>query len=322
MTRYTTPFFPLLAVLCLLAPGPVQGQVGQPAYQAATAAPVVPDLSALTVAPTSALAPVVERFMTDRGALMRRHDVAWSPARRDRLRSFYGEWRGALRAMDFNALDVESRIDWVLLDAELRHQLHELGQQEGWYREMLPLVPFADDLIGLHEARRRIEPVDARSAADLLSGLPDRIAEARAGVEAAQTAGADRRRGTAPPSRIEGQRAADAVAALRGTLGSWYDHYAGYDPMFTWWVAEPYERARQALERYATFLREQVVGDRPGEEAPIVGEPIGAVGMAADLRREMIPYTPAELIAIAERELAWGEEEMRRASRELGYGDD
>ena len=36
----------------------------------------------------------------------------------------------------------------------------------------------------------------------------------------------------------------------------------------------------------------------------------------------MIPYTPEEIIAIGEKEMAWCENEMKKASRELGYGDD
>jgi uncharacterized protein (DUF885 family) len=36
----------------------------------------------------------------------------------------------------------------------------------------------------------------------------------------------------------------------------------------------------------------------------------------------MIPYTPEELIAIAEREFEWCEAEMLKASREMGFGDD
>ena len=35
----------------------------------------------------------------------------------------------------------------------------------------------------------------------------------------------------------------------------------------------------------------------------------------------MIPYTPEELMALAEKELAWGEAELRRASHEMGFGD-
>lgn len=41
-----------------------------------------------------------------------------------------------------------------------------------------------------------------------------------------------------------------------------------------------------------------------------------------ELKYEMIPYTPEELIAIARKELAWCEAEMRKASQALGYGDD
>ncbi|MEJ2502841.1 MAG: DUF885 family protein, partial [Gemmatimonadota bacterium] len=41
----------------------------------------------------------------------------------------------------------------------------------------------------------------------------------------------------------------------------------------------------------------------------------------ADLRHEMIPYSAAELIEIAEREYAWCEARMVEASRELGFGD-
>ena len=36
----------------------------------------------------------------------------------------------------------------------------------------------------------------------------------------------------------------------------------------------------------------------------------------------MIPYTPEELIDLARKELAWCEDEMKKASREMGLGDD
>ena len=36
----------------------------------------------------------------------------------------------------------------------------------------------------------------------------------------------------------------------------------------------------------------------------------------------MIPYTPEQLIAIANKEFAWCEVEMKKASREMGFGDD
>jgi uncharacterized protein (DUF885 family) len=42
----------------------------------------------------------------------------------------------------------------------------------------------------------------------------------------------------------------------------------------------------------------------------------------SELTYEMIPYTPEQLIAIANKEYAWCEKEMMRASREMGFGDD
>ena len=41
-----------------------------------------------------------------------------------------------------------------------------------------------------------------------------------------------------------------------------------------------------------------------------------------ELAAEMIPYTPEDLIALGWKELAWCENEMKKASRELGFGDD
>ena len=41
-----------------------------------------------------------------------------------------------------------------------------------------------------------------------------------------------------------------------------------------------------------------------------------------DLADEMIPYTPEQLIALANREFAWCEDEMKKASRRMGFGDD
>src|SRR5207253_10072932 len=95
-------------------------------------------------------------------------------------------------------------------------------------------------------------------------------------------------------------------------------------------------------------LRERVVGYRPAEqnvaqggaaagrgaqagrgaesqdptnEGPIVGVPIGTTGLNDDLAYEMIPYSPEELIAIAQREYAFSLSEMKKASRDMGFAD-
>jgi len=39
------------------------------------------------------------------------------------------------------------------------------------------------------------------------------------------------------------------------------------------------------------------------------------------LNAEFIPYSPEELIQIAEKQFAWCEKEMLKASRDLGFGE-
>ena len=70
------------------------------------------------------------------------------------------------------------------------------------------------------------------------------------------------------------------------------------------------------------FQRSGVASARPGDASDIVGDPIGREALLSELRSEMIPYTPEEIIAIGQKEMAWCENEMKKASRELGYGDD
>jgi uncharacterized protein (DUF885 family) len=64
------------------------------------------------------------------------------------------------------------------------------------------------------------------------------------------------------------------------------------------------------------------VAARPGDISDIVGDPIGHDALMSELQSEMIPYTPEELIAIGKKEMAWCENEMKKASRDLGFGDD
>ena len=47
---------------------------------------------------------------------------------------------------------------------------------------------------------------------------------------------------------------------------------------------------------------------------------MGRDALVDDLTDALIPHTPEELIAIARREMAWCDDELRRASREMGLG--
>jgi len=272
--------------------------------------------------PASELRDTIDLFATDRAALLRRYGVRYSPAQRTRLRAFYTGWLQRLERVRFAALGTEGRVDRVLFANELRYQLALLDREERQLQEMTPWLSFARTVMELEEGRRRMEPVDPRRAAETLAALARQVDSAHERARAAWPRDSAAPPGTGRLTRVIARRVTGALDELDRTLERWHGFQADYDPLFTWWTADPYHRADSALGRYARFLREMVVGARPGEAEPMIGDPIGADGLRADLAHEMIPYTLEELIAIAEREFAWCEAEFRKAAREMGFGDD
>ncbi len=264
----------------------------------------------------SPLADTVELFVTDRAALLRRWTVSYSEARSTRLTAFYTGWRRRLAAVDFDRMNQEGKIDYILLDNRLKQELDQLARDERLAAEMKPLVPFGPVIAGFEEQRRRLETPDGQSTARALADLAKLTDSLTKMVRAKNSANIPR------AERIVGLRAIDYLGDLQATMRNWYRFSSGYDPTFSWWTADPYRRATESMNKYVTAIREVIVGQKAGEEQPIIGDPIGASGVAADLVFEMIAYTPQELIAIAEREFAWIEAEQRKAAREMGFGDD
>ena len=289
-------------------------------------APLVHATRATAQAPepaaTSALRDTIELIAADQRALSRRYGVAYSPAQRERMREFYTSWRARLAAVDFEALSQEGRVDYVLLDTELRYRLTTRDREARQYEEMLPWLPFAPTIMDLEETRRRLEPIDPAQIAATLARLAQRIDSTRQHVAEVWSGNEGRRSTTPTLTPVVARRTGMLLQELRETLQHWNRFYAGYDPIYTWWTAEPYAKADSALASYGKVLRETVLGIRPGAPEPMVGDPIGADGLEIDLAHEMIPYSIDELIAIAEREFAWCEAEYRKAAREMGFGDD
>ncbi|MSR05889.1 MAG: DUF885 domain-containing protein [Gemmatimonadetes bacterium] len=282
------------------------------------------------------MADVVARFNTDQGSLTRRYDAPDSPDQRGRMRGFYSGWQTRLKELDFDKMGQEGRVDYILMNNYLVHQLALLDRADKQRAEEAGLLPFADRLLALQDSRRNLQDVDPRIAARTLSEVTKALDSLRAQFD--PPAG----RSAPHVSKTVANRAADDVDQVRGTVRAWFKYYDGYDPMFSWWVKDPQAKLDDALTKYSKMLREKVVGMKPAESAssaaprgnaadeagrgdntgPIIGDPIGAEGLKEDLRYEMIPYTPEELIAIAEREYAFSLSEIKKAAREMGFGDD
>lgn len=61
---------------------------------------------------------------------------------------------------------------------------------------------------------------------------------------------------------------------------------------------------------------------RKTDDSGIEGAARGRDGLILDLADELIPYTPEQLIELGNREYVYTVEEMKKASREMGFGDD
>lgn len=258
---------------------------------------------------------LIETHRQDRAALDRLHNISLSPTRHERLGRLFDDTLADLRSLDFESLDQAGKVDWLLFRNHLEFERDQLAETAAKAGEIAPLIPFADVIIELEQGRRQLQPQEPRASAGRVAGLPDAIKEAREQVESLIANGDS-------PGDVAGRRAAMAVDDLRGALRDWNRFYAGYDPLFTWWLKAPVEDADEALADYAGFLREKLAGYRRGEDDPVIGDPIGRAALMSHLKSEMIPYTPEELIKIAEAEFAWCEREMKRAADDLGFDGD
>jgi uncharacterized protein (DUF885 family) len=274
---------------------------------------------------TSEMRFVLEQYAADRAALNRFYSIPISPTRLERMRQFFLSRQKALEGMNFEAMSQDGRIDYILFKNQLQYELRQIANQEKRIKEVTALMPFWKTIVNLEESRRKMAPINPGEIAGQLVELRQQVEQVRKAMETGLKTDAEAE--IKKVKKTLANRAANMIDNLRDILKNWFDFYNGFDPLFTWWVDEPYKKADQALQDYASFLREKIVGIKPGDgdteyEAPIIGDPIGREALLSELAYAMIPYTPEELIALANREFAWCETEMVRASKDLGYGDD
>src|SRR3989442_220382 len=244
---------------------------------------------------------VIESYNTDRGSLSRTYPDALSPARRVRFKQFYERWLDTLPKLDFDAMGPDGRIDYLLFKNHLDHELRQLDLQAKQLAEIEPFIPFAKTVFELEETRRRMEPINSTKTAALLTDIAKQVGDVRRalGSGPAGTSQGDDSVDSKATTDVEGKtekpaplkvkknvanRAALTITNLRNTLKSWFDYYNGYDPIFTWWVAEPYKSVDQALQNYASFMSEKGAGVR-AVETPLTaadGRPATGRGGTSD----------------------------------------
>ncbi len=262
---------------------------------------------------TGVLPPMLQRFAADLRSIEHVHDIADGPRRAQALRIFYRDWQGRLQAVETDGLASQDSIDRLLFERELKHRLEQLDFDAARISEAAPLLPELPRLLELLEARRALDYQEGRVSAEVLEMVRLALEKQH---EAIGRDGAKAVPGVRP---AVANRAAGVLDRSRAALKSWHAFYADYDPGFTWWIQGPHAALDELMQDYAKRLREQFAGMSDPET--IVGDPIGREALMASLAYEMIPYTPEELVRLAEKELVWIHGEMAKAARQMGFDD-
>jgi hypothetical protein len=281
----------------------------------------------------------VRVFEVDHDAISSFYDFPWSDQRMDRLEKFVQNRKTQLETAIFDELNQEGKIDYVLLSNELKSESEEAGLTRKRMVELKEIISFRTLIQDLEVARSKMEPMDSQAAAGKIAEVSSLVKKLRERVELGakkedkkdattnkvSTADAGEKSEPVLPIKLTpvlAKRAAHALSQIRETMNRWFEFYDGYQPDFSWWVRKPHEEAKTALEGFEKYLREEVAGIKGKDEDPLIGDPVGTEALKENIATQFIPYSPEELVAIGEKEFAWCESEMKKASAEMGFGDD
>jgi uncharacterized protein (DUF885 family) len=183
--------------------------------------------------------------------------VSLSPNRIARLKRFDLDWQTALGAVNASTLSQVAQAELATLKTTVATNLQQLEADTASIASVAPTVPFAADIIAIVELRMRMGDMDAQASAGVVDKVTKHIARTRAALEAGLAAG------PLPTSalRVSGDQAragADAVDALRANMTEWFNHYNTFDPLFSWWMPQPWGELDKAFVSYASFLRETI----------------------------------------------------------------
>ena len=233
-----------------------------------------------------------------------------SPERRGRLQQLNKDYLKRLEQLNFKNLPQECKVDYILFKRDINEKLRQLQQEETEYEKIKQWLSFADKIYALEKKRRRGAQVDGEKVSREWADITKEVKALQAKLKDDKSF-----------SQESVYTAGEAIANVKRSLAGINEFYNGYDPMFTWWVPKTYQALDEALTAYASTIKGKAVAvavDKSG----IAGQPVGRAELVRHLNLEMIPYSPEELIEIANKEFAWCDAEMLKASKEMGFGND
>lgn len=269
---------------------------------------------------------LIEQYAADVSLLQRHWSITGDSSKSlDREQRMLQGWLALLKKLDFAKLTAADQIDYILLRNDLEASLMRLGDRRDDAQELAPWLPFRPAIDALTEQRVHGDPLLPEKAATTLAPLAKQVIDLQAKLKLTKEKKPEAEKkapSPALPTPLQALRAADSADALRESLKTWFGNYNGFLPDFSWWMKQPYDEATKGLESYAKFLREEIAGAKNKDDTPLLGKAQGASNLQDQLAHEFIPYTPDELIHIAEREFTWCETEMKKAAQDMKLGDD
>jgi Bacterial protein of unknown function (DUF885) len=262
---------------------------------------------------TSEVNNLIVQYEADNGSLGRFYFIESSPERRERFVKLTDDYLKQLQQLKFESMPVGSKVDYVLFKRDLEEQLRLLNIEKKEYTQVVTWFPFAEGIYSIERPRRRGLQPESEKLAGQLRTLADEVNNT--------TKLLNKEAAIDEPLARRGQ---SITKGLQAALRSVNDFYTGYDPQYTWWTPEPYKKLDNALSDYlkAWDQKQKAAPSAKDDGSGIIGRPIGKDELIRQLELEMIPYTPDELVDIANKEFAWCDAEMLKASKEMGFGTD
>ncbi|GAO42127.1 DUF885 family protein [Flavihumibacter petaseus] len=252
-------------------------------------------------------------YQADKGSLDRFYFLESSPERIRRMLTLTDEYSRKLEQFPYSKLSLEGKVDYTLFRRDLENARYALQQDEKAAATGMQQLPFAAAVFEVEKKRRRGA---VPASAQLAKEMQDWTAQLKARLQALET--------DKSIDLMAGYAAEKTARDLQDALKSVHEFYNGYDPSYTWWMETAYKGVDSLLKVYGTKVLEKARKNASGGDdgSGIVGRPIGHDELVRQLKTEFIPYTPEDLVTIAEKEFAWCDQEMLKASREMGFGDD
>ena len=291
--------------------------------------------------------------------LNRVYALPGSALRQSKLEQFYAHQLHWLEKTNFDGLSQAGKIDYLLLRDRLLREQRQLAGEGRQDAAIAELIPFQQTIIGFEEARRRMETVEPQKCAVALARMTADMAAARSTVSSSKAEPAMLNRAAVRLSQlrtslrawfnfydlydpkfawwIDGEykkadEALDAHAQLlhkaSGVPGP-LDTGAGYGGR-SGGRGGPGSGGGSGRGGGGDAPASDLGGRGAARTGALLGSneelsgigPVGNDALLDALQAAMIPYTPDELVALANKEFAWCDREMLRASGEMGFGND